>query len=164
MQITFTVPGVPIAQPRPRATMAHGGKHARIHEVTHVKDATTGERRPHPIAAFKATVRLACEQVYRDAPLTGPLAAHCVFIFPRSRSLIWRKKPMPRIPRQGKPDADNLLKSLCDALNGLLWVDDSQIVRVIVEKWIAAGDEQPRCDMVVEPFVLAGGLVAWEAR
>ena len=36
----------------------------------------------------------------------------------------------------GRPDADNFLKML-DALNGLAWADDSQIVMATVRKWYA---------------------------
>lgn len=150
MQITFTVPGVPIPQPRPRATLAPGGRSARIHEVTHIKNAVTGERRPHPIAAFKATVRLAAEAVYKGAPLSGPLGISCRFIFPRPKSMLWAKRPMPRVVKTGRPDWDNLGKSVCDALNGLLWIDDGQIAAAFVTKYTAAGDEQPRTEIMIE--------------
>ncbi len=33
-----------------------------------------------------------------------------------------------------KPDVDNLIKSVLDALNGVAWVDDSQIVRISAMK------------------------------
>lgn len=34
----------------------------------------------------------------------------------------------------GKPDGDNLAKSICDAANGLLWADDGQIVCLTISK------------------------------
>lgn len=34
----------------------------------------------------------------------------------------------------GKPDGDNLAKTVKDALNGLAWHDDSQVVSLLVEK------------------------------
>lgn len=37
-------------------------------------------------------------------------------------------------PHTSRPDADNLAKTVLDALNRLAWEDDSQIVRLIVEK------------------------------
>jgi len=33
-----------------------------------------------------------------------------------------------------RPDLDNLIKLVCDALNGLVWIDDSQIWRCVSEK------------------------------
>ena len=33
-----------------------------------------------------------------------------------------------------KPDIDNMQKAVLDALNGLAWDDDSQIVKVTAEK------------------------------
>ena len=36
-----------------------------------------------------------------------------------------------------KPDWDNIAKVICDALNGIAWVDDSQIVSGTVAKYYA---------------------------
>ena len=33
-----------------------------------------------------------------------------------------------------KPDADNILKAICDSLNGIAYRDDAQIVRVVMGK------------------------------
>jgi Holliday junction resolvase RusA-like endonuclease/endogenous inhibitor of DNA gyrase (YacG/DUF329 family) len=44
-------------------------------------------------------------------PLTGNLALTCVFYRPNSQRI----------------DTDNLLKHICDAATGILWIDDSQI-------------------------------------
>jgi Holliday junction resolvase RusA-like endonuclease len=37
----------------------------------------------------------------------------------------------------GKPDADNIAKIVGDALNGVVWVDDSQIVLLTIRKMYA---------------------------
>lgn len=128
--IIIEVPAIPIAQPRGRATVIHG--HARVYEP-----------KKHPVAAFKATVRLAAKVAYEGPPLHEPLSVSLTFVMPRPSSLVWKKREMPRLPHAKKPDADNLTKSVFDALNGLLWVDDSQVCALSVEKWIASGDEQP---------------------
>ena len=39
-----------------------------------------------------------------------------------------------------KPDADNIAKSVLDALNGLAYADDKQIVTLVVDKYY---DEEP---------------------
>ena len=33
-----------------------------------------------------------------------------------------------------KPDADNILKAVCDALNGFAWKDDAQVIEAHVRK------------------------------
>ena len=34
----------------------------------------------------------------------------------------------------GRPDLDNIVKLYADAFNGVVWRDDSQVVRVVSEK------------------------------
>jgi len=131
-EIEFTVPAVPVAQPRARATAASG--HARMYEASS----------KHAIHAFKASVRHAASLAYSGAPLQGPLRLMAVFVFPRPQAMQWKTKPMPRVPSvAAKGDIDNLTKGLADALNGLLYVDDRQIYSATVEKYVASGDEQP---------------------
>lgn len=151
MTISIIVPAVPVAQPRPRATMRHGGKGARIHEVTHIKNPVTGERKPHPIAAFKATVRMAFQEAYTGRPLEGPLRVDLTCVMPRPKSMIWKTRAMPRIPHTGKPDRDNLDKSVLDALKSLAWVDDCQVCQGEIQKWIASGYEQPHVVIRITP-------------
>lgn len=148
--IRFIVPAIPIAQPRPRATLAHGGKGARIHEVTHIKNQITGERKPHPIAAFKASMRHESALAYSGAPLAGALSVRFVFVMPRPISMRWRSRPTPRAWHTKKPDAENIAKAAIDALTGLLWIDDAQVVQLAVTKVIASGDEQPAVFVEVE--------------
>jgi Holliday junction resolvase RusA-like endonuclease len=128
--IEFTVPAIPVAQPRPRATSIAG--RARMYTPT-----------DHPIAAFKASVRLAAASAFSGPPMAGPLRVDCTFVLPRTNAQRWKTRPMPRLPHTKKPDRDNLDKAVLDALTGLLWADDCQICSGEVTKWIAAGDEQP---------------------
>lgn len=140
--IRFTVPAVPIAQPRPRAVMGQGG-HARVHEVTHIKNNATGQRKPHPIAAFKATARLSAQNAYKGPPISGPVVLRLLFLMPRPGRLRWKSRPMPRIWHTTKPDLDNLEKAIKDALSGLVWIDDCQVCEVRKQKLYCRGDEQP---------------------
>lgn len=50
-----------------------------------------------------------------------------------------------------KPDVDNLLKALLDALNGIAYADDAQIVKLSAQKVYA---ETPRIEMIIK---VAGG-------
>lgn len=49
----------------------------------------------------------------------------------------------------GKPDADNTTKLICDALNGIVWKDDSQVVRLVMSKRYG---EQPGAEVLVTPL------------
>lgn len=66
----------------------------------------------------------------RGEPLTGPIAVHVFLWWP---------------DRRGR-DVDNI-KALLDAMNGVLWVDDKQIVFLLVEKGVDAA--RPRCELDV---------------
>lgn len=66
---------------------------------------------------------------WQRPPLDAPLQV---------RITIWILKPKSK-PRKfcwptSKPDADNYAKLILDALNGVLWRDDSLVVRLFVEK------------------------------
>ncbi len=139
--IRFVVPAVPVAQPRGVPII--------------LGDGTPRVAVPakHPIYHFRATVALAAKEAYEGPPLQGPLWLHLLFVMPRPVNMRWKRRPMPRVRHIKKPDAKNLLAGVEDSLNGILWVDDSQLV-VCVEKWIAAGDEQPHC--VVQVTELEG--------
>lgn len=58
-------------------------------------------------------------------PIEGPLEVSALFLMdrPRTSKLL--------VPHQ---DVDNLLKAVLDSLNGKLWVDDKQIVKLTGEK------------------------------
>lgn len=129
--IALIVPSIPIAQPRQR----HGIVHGRVRNWTPAK---------HPVNAFKAAVQIAYRvAVGPGAPLDGPVGLRVTFRLPRPKSKIWKRRPMPAEPHTKKPDLDNLLKTVQDALTGLAWRDDSQVYRCIALKFLCAGDEQP---------------------
>ena len=139
--IYLDVPAIPVGQPRARAS-SFGG-HVRVHEVTSIK-TRDGTRKLHPILAFKASIKHEANLAYSGPPLEGPIRIDCIFIFPRPKSMLWKKRAMPRVPHTSKPDTDNITKAVKDALTGIVWRDDSQVYQEFCTKWVAAGDEQPR--------------------
>lgn len=135
--ISFTVPAVPVAQPRQRSAVIAG----LIRTYTPAK---------HPVNAFKASCRLCLRDAYTGQPLAGALKLTAVFVMPRPTARIWKRRDMPRYDHTSRPDLDNLLKSLKDALSGLAWRDDSQVSQVAAWKWVAAGDESPHVEVRIE--------------
>lgn len=138
--ISFTVPSIPVAQPRQRHRVA------TINGHTMAMNYTPGK---HPVNAFKASVQHAANAAYQGPPIEGPLFLRLVFVMPRPGRLIWKSRPMPRCRHQQKPDIDNLAKSVKDALKGIVWRDDSQVCSAKWSKWIAAGDEQPHVEIEI---------------
>ena len=57
-----------------------------------------------------------------------------------------KAKKKPRWPCK-KPDADNILKAVCDALNGVAWYDDTQVVLANIQKTWAK--EQPMIEVQI---------------
>ncbi|MDI9559696.1 MAG: RusA family crossover junction endodeoxyribonuclease, partial [Pseudomonadota bacterium] len=53
----------------------------------------------------------------------------CEFIFARPKTL-----PKKVVDHTKKPDLDNLLKALKDAMTGIVWHDDAQIVSLSARK------------------------------
>ena len=131
------VPAVPVAQPRAKATTIGG--HARMYEA----DKT------HAIHAFKASVRLAWAEATDDPPHDGPVGMSAIFVMPRPKAKRWKTKPMPRYRHVIKPDLDNLVKAVKDALTGLAWVDDSLVCELAATKHVASGGEAPHVDLCI---------------
>lgn len=138
MRIHFTVPAVPVAQPRGRAAVVCG------HPVVRTADSK------HPINMFKATVRLLAAEAYSGPPLEGHLRLSLLFVMPRVRAKVWKTKPMPREWYDGSKDRDNLQKGVKDAMNKLVWADDKQVVTGPCDVVMASGYEQPHVVVMVE--------------
>ena len=133
--IVFSVPGVPIAQPRIKATSIGG--YARVYT-------------PKTADAYKASVAIAFKTAYGGNPIDGPVRVDIEFVMPRSKAMIWKKREMPSEWHTKKPDIDNLAKAAMDALYGLAWIDDSQVCSVVIIKRIASGSESPATNVRIE--------------
>ena len=96
------------------------------------------------VNTFKQAAKLAAKASLKCmSPLDGPLSVELLYVMPRTLNQVWKTKPMPRLPHDKKPDLDNLQKSTWDALNGIVWLDDSQICELVAKKVIASGYEEP---------------------
>ena len=115
--IRLEIAGIPIAQGRPRATVISG--QARMYDPKNAKD-------------YKLQVRYAAmQQLQGRKPLEGPLRLSVEFYRDIPRS--WSKRKQLNagaglIRPTSKPDLDNYVKAVKDALKGVCWLDDSQVV------------------------------------
>jgi Holliday junction resolvase RusA-like endonuclease len=137
--IEFCVPAVPVAQPRQRVAVIAG--HARTYTPA-----------AHPVNAFKVAAQQALADVHAGPPLDGPMILSVLFVLPRPKSKTTKRGPNVRYPHTGKPDLDNLLKSLMDGLSGLAWLDDKQVSVFHATKVVASGDERPHVDVIIKPI------------
>ena len=137
-EIRFTVHSLPVAQPRQR----HRGfiKNGNVCSMNYTPAK-------HPVNAFKAAVQLAAAQAYQGAPLDCPLIMDVTFVFPRRKTT--PKRITERQPHIVKPDRENLIKGLQDAMNGLTYRDDKLIYDGPIRKFYAAIDEQPHVEVVI---------------
>lgn len=75
----------------------------------------------------------------------GPVAIDLTFELPRPKSL-----PKRVTAHTKKPDLSKLLRSTEDALTGVVWRDDSQVVEVRLRKRYAAPTEPARAIVSIE--------------
>jgi len=84
-------------------------------------------------------------------PVESMLIVKIRFYMPVPKSYSKKKREsLLGQPHGKKPDSDNLIKSVFDAANSVLWKDDAQVFRVEAEKIYS---EQPGIDFeVIECF------------
>ena len=122
--ISFTVYGEPTAQGRPRASTQNG--HVRMYDPDKSRD-------------YKDYVRLAAREFAPDSLLESALGIY-VIVYRSMPKKYSNSKVKSQQAEAGlilpttKPDADNYLKGIKDALNSVIWKDDSQIVDASVSK------------------------------
>ncbi len=134
MYIAFHVPSSPVAQPRQRHAVRTFGDKAVAVNYTPTKS---------PVNEFKALIKLAFREAYKGPPLSGAVNMKVTLVFPRPQNKVWKTREMPRYPHTKKPDIDNCLKSILDAIRDIAMADDGQVYSIEAHKYIASGDEQP---------------------
>lgn len=84
--------------------------------------------------------------------LEGPLAASMLFRYPVPKSFTKARRRAVLggwAPYLGRFDLDNYIKAVKDALNGIVYNDDAQIVRLTALK---QPDADPGVDILVKPY------------
>ena len=133
--IKMIILGEPVAQHRPRITTA--GKFPRMYKVkadNTYREKLYWEAKQLNMKPISRPTQIAVDiKVYRAIPKS----------FSKVRQLQARKGV---IRPTTKPDIDNYVKQIFDALNGLVWEDDAQIVTIHGRKFY---DLIPRLDIEI---------------
>jgi Holliday junction resolvase RusA-like endonuclease len=119
MSLTFSVPGEPVPQPRPRVSTRGGFARAYVPAR-------------HPVHAYRQSLAASA----RDAGLsqTGePLNVVIDAVFERPKSHLRKSGVRADAPRLPRPDVDNIAKAVLDALQSVMG-DDTLVARLVVEK------------------------------
>lgn len=86
---------------------------------------------------YKSAIRISAQSQYKGELIDTPIEVECRFYFKPPKS--YTKTKLKQITSKQmlytkKPDVDNLFKGVTDALNGVIYNDDSQIVKATMYK------------------------------
>ena len=137
MKIAFAVEGEPRGKERPR--FGNG--------QVYTPDKTTTYENQIKIAYYEQ-----CGNVKFPEDSQLELFVKAYYKIPKSAS---KKKKAAMLSEQirptKKPDGDNILKAVADALNGVCYKDDKNLVSMSVEKFYS---DMPRIEVVVEEVIV----------
>lgn len=97
---------------------------------------------PEKTREFEAQLRTEWIMAGNTKPEEGPVNLYCVFRFscPTSWSMRRQRAAIAGMDHPGKPDIDNLVKAVMDALTGYAWGDDKQVVLISAYKCYDVAD------------------------
>ena len=119
MAITFTVPGNPVPQPRPRVSTRGGFARAYVPSK-------------HPVHDYRTQLAIAA-RLAGLTPTGEPLDVVIDDVFERPKSHLLKKGVKATAPKLPRPDVDNVAKAVLDSLQDVMG-DDSLVARLVVEK------------------------------
>lgn len=130
----ITIPGEPRGKQRPRFNKKTG--------TTYTPSETT---------QYEKMVKMIARATYHHEPIEGAIRVRIqsMYRIPPSASQDRKKRmQLGLILPEVKPDVDNVAKIILDALNGVVYKDDKQVVELITRKFY---DTNPRVIVEVEP-------------
>jgi len=121
--VIFTIPGAPVGKGRPK--FARRGNFVTTYT-------------PEKTASYENLVKVKAEEVMQGRPMfDGPVAVSLMLYVTPPAS--WSQKKQRQalageIYPTSKPDVDNVIKGIFDAMNGIVFADDKQVCDVHVAK------------------------------
>jgi crossover junction endodeoxyribonuclease RusA len=128
------VPGRPAPQGSVRAVVHRSTQRAVV-----IKDNNETQK------SWRTTVGWYAAQAWNDGPIGGAVSVVLQFVMPRPSTAPKRSTPAA----VKRPDLDKLQRAVFDALSGIVWRDDSQVVDVHATKRLAELDETPGVHIAV---------------
>ena len=135
MSVMFTIPGDPKGKARPRVFT---NKQGRSQAIT-----------PKETLSYENLVKWVYQNTQGARKLEGELEARIVAMYPIPKSMTKKKRQLideGKLHPTKKPDLDNVAKIVLDSLNSIAYSDDSQIVKLGVEKHYS---ENPRVEVTL---------------
>lgn len=127
--IRFHVAGIPVPQGSHRAFMPRGGRFPVV---------TDDNPRMKP---WRSVVSYTAAQHRPEKLIEGPVSITLRFAMPRPKTL-----PKRIAAHVKRPDVDKLVRAIFDALKGVIWQDDSQVVLLSASKSYG----EPGCEVLIE--------------
>lgn len=124
MKFIFRI--TPVPQGRPRFTVM--GKHVKAYDPAKSKK--------YKMQLKKTAWRIMIHNIWQRID-NAPISMNLIFVLPRP------KRPKNKDYHITKPDLDNLVKAVKDALNGIAYADDSQITELKATKRYCQDVEPP---------------------
>lgn len=126
-EVTFTVPGTPVGKGRPR--FARRGNFVQTFT-------------PEKTASYENLVRIKAEEAMNGRQAFDG-AVHVRIDLHVTPPASWSQKKQRaalagEIHPTSKPDADNCIKVIFDAMNGIVFRDDKQVVDLVAKKRYAS--------------------------
>jgi Holliday junction resolvase RusA-like endonuclease len=140
-EVRFSVRGLPVSQGQMTAFVPKGWNRAVV-----------ADKNRKPLEAWRSAIASAATtamEARQAGPTLWPCSVEVVFTFPRLKvHLNSQGKPKTSAPRwkSTKPDIDKTARAVLDALSGVVYLDDSQVARLVVVKRYG---EVPGVDVVV---------------
>lgn len=138
MTIAFSVDGIPVPKGSARSYVSKRGKLSTVQDN---KDRLIPWEAAVGWRARAAGLR----------PTDAPCIVSAVFRMPRPKSHYGARGLRPSAPRHHaiRPDTDKLIRAILDALTGIAWMDDSQVVDLHPVKRYVEDGEVAGVDVVV---------------
>ena len=128
------IPGQPVGKGRPKFVRATGRAYT-----------------PKGTAEWERSAALILRNQYEGAPIDECVSVEILAVFSRPKRLLRKKDPESRMPCNVKPDIDNVVKCVLDALTmaGVLR-DDKVVYEVRAKKLYASKTEGASVEVRVE--------------